>query len=167
MHHLVRQWTQVIIGRNYNLAQNAFRAPSLVTLHALGFTQDMIKAVLAMMKRPIGPSADARTSITSVARSSARDHLKPELEDDASERERLVNRVTAERLADQVVELIMAGMTYTQATDHVRVLSENGNGFIGENAAVDDDDEVDEPEEEADEDASSSDDDDDGEGGGQ
>lgn len=116
-----------------------------------------------MRPRSKGPVADARTSITSVARNSAKEELKADEEEDASTAEKLTNEAEALKLANQVVELIVAGMTYTLAVDHVRQLAENGNGFEGEDDPVgeddDDDDEDDdegEQEEESDEEASSS-----------
>ena len=153
MHHLVRQWTQVIMGR-FNPAQNAFITPSVPALRALGFTQGMIQAVLNIMNRTRRPSADVKTSIKSVARSSAQFELQIEAEEDASEEQKLALKSEAEKLANHVVEFIMAGMTYHQAVDRVRQLSENGNGQGTENAAVGDidDDDDDEEEEEADDD---------------
>lgn len=153
MHHLVRQWTQVIMGR-FNPAQNAFKKPSLQALQALGFSQGMTKIVLKMMDRSNGPSADIRTSITSVARSSAQFELQVEAEKDASEEQKLALKYEAENLANHVVDFILAGMTYHQAVDRVRQLSQNGSGYGTENAAVGDiddgDDDDDEEEEEAD-----------------
>jgi len=150
MHHLVKQWIGVIISSMYNPARNAFRAANPTTLGVLGFTREMMSAVLAMMRRSKGPSADARTAIMSVARNSAITELADELEEDASEAEKRTNIIEAEKLAGQVVELILTGMTYLQAVGHVRQLAENGDGWANENAAigdVDEDDEEDEQEE--------------------
>jgi hypothetical protein len=163
MNPLIRQWAQILM-RRFSPAQTAFRAVSPATLRDLGFTTDMIRAVLVMMTpRSKGPVADARTSITSVARNSAKEELKAEEEEDASTKEKLANVAKAEKLANQVVELIEAGMPYNLAIDHVRQLSENGNGYKGEDDAVgegddedDDDEDEDEEEEEGDEASSSS-----------
>jgi hypothetical protein len=166
MNHLLRQWAQVLM-RRFNPARSAFSAVSEATLRDLGFTNDMIRAVQVMMRpRSKGPVADARTSITSVARNSAKEELKADEEEDASTAERLTNEAEALKLANQVVELIVAGMTYTLAVDHVRQLAENGNGFEGEDDPVeedddddddeDDDEDEDEQEEGSDEEASSS-----------
>jgi hypothetical protein len=158
MHHLLKQWTEVIM-RAYNPAQNAFSTVSPANLVELGFTPEMINAVLIMMKpRPKGPRADARTSITSVARRSAKEELEADEDEDASEAKILANEADAEKLANRVVELILAGMTYTQALGHVRQLNDNGNGYEGENDAVsegydddDDDDSDDDDDDEEDE----------------
>jgi hypothetical protein len=161
MNHLIRQWAQILM-RRFNPAQSAFNEVSPATLRDLGFTTDMIRAVIVMMNpRSKGPIADARTAITSVARNSAREELKAEEEEDVSTKERLANATEAEKLASQVVELIVAGMPYNLAIDHVRQLSENGNGYEGEDDPVgegddEDDDDEDEEEEEGDEASSSS-----------
>jgi phosphopantothenoylcysteine synthetase/decarboxylase len=111
-----------------------------------------------MKPRPKGPRADARTSITSVARRSAKEELEADEDEDASEAKILANEADAEKLANRVVELILAGMTYTQALGHVRQLNDNGNGYEGENDAVsegydddDDDDSDDDDDDEEDE----------------
>ena len=134
MHHLVRQWTQVIIGRSITPIQVAFREINPANLRALGFTQSMMVAVLKMMNRPKGPSANSQTAIIAIARDSARNELQAEQ----------VN--ATENLANHVVDLIQAGMSYPQAVGHVRRLSANGLGVEGENDAAgegdDDDDEA-------------------------
>jgi hypothetical protein len=163
MNHLLRQWAQVLM-RRFNPAQSAFSAVSAATLRDLGFTNDMIRAVVAMMKpRSKGPVADARTSIISVARNSAKEQLKADEVERASTKEKLASETAAEKLANQVVDLIMAGMTYPLAVDHVRRLSENGNGYEGEDDAVGESDEEASSSSSAEE--SDDDDDDDGEDG--
>jgi hypothetical protein len=134
MHHLVRQWTEVIIGRSITPLQVAFREINPANLRALGFTQSMMQAVLNMMNRQKGPSANSQTAIVAIARDSARNELQAEQ----------VN--ATENLANHVVDLIRAGMSYPQAVGHVRRLSANGLGVEGENDAAgegdDDDDEA-------------------------
>jgi hypothetical protein len=99
----------------------------------------MMKAVLALQNRSKGPSADPRRLITSVARSSAKLALQAEQVD------------ATENLADQVVEMIVAGMTYPLAVERVRELVNIGEGDENENAAVGDGDD-DEDESEAEDD---------------
>jgi hypothetical protein len=149
MHLLVKQWTEVILGRSPTLMQVAFREINSANLRNLGFTQNMIRAVLVMLNRPKGPSADARTAITSVLRDSARSELQDEQVDATG------------NLANQVVDLVHAGMTFPQAVDHVRRLSTNIVGVDGEMDAVgegDDDEDEDEEENEGDEAPSSAED---------
>jgi hypothetical protein len=147
MHHLFKQWTEVIIGRSITPIQVAFREINPANLRALGFTTNMMGAVLAMMNRPKGPSANSRTAVISVARDSARIELQAE------------QASATENLANHVVDLIQAGMSYPQAVGHVRRLSTNGLGVEGENDAAGeggDDEDEDEQEEEDDEASSSS-----------
>jgi hypothetical protein len=127
MHHLVRQWTEVIIGRATTPIQSAFLDCNQANLWALGFTQNMVTAVAAMVNRRKGPNADPRIAIISVARDSARVELQTE------------QLNASENLANHVVDLIQAGMMYFQAVSHVRRLSTNGVGFVGENDAVGED----------------------------
>jgi hypothetical protein len=124
MHHLVRQWTEVIIGRAITPIQRAIHETNQANLRALGFTPNMVAAVAAMVNRTKGPSADPRIAIISVARDSARTELQA------------VQVNASENLANHVVDLIQAGMMYLQAVSHVRRLSTNGVGVVGENDAV-------------------------------
>jgi len=151
MHHLVKQWTEVIIGRSITPIQVVFREINPANLRALGFTSNMMTAVFNMMNRPKGPSANSQTAVVSVARDSARNELQSEQAD------------ASENLANHVVDLIQAGMRYPQAVGHVRRLHTNGLGVQGENDAVgegaedeEEDEEEDEQEEESDEASSSS-----------
>jgi hypothetical protein len=140
MHHLFKQWTEVLIGRSViNPARIAFAEISVPNLEDLGFDRGMMKAVLALKNRSKGPSADPRRLITSVARSSAKLALQAEQVD------------ATENLADQVVEMIVAGMTYPLAVERVRELVNIGEGDENENAAVGDSDD-DEDESEAEDD---------------
>jgi hypothetical protein len=151
MHHLFKQWTEVLIGRSVrNPARIAFAKISTPNLEELGFDQKMRNTVLAVMNRSKGPSADARTAITTVARESAKEALQAEQVDASG------------NLANQVVEMIVAGMTYPLAVERVRELVNIGDGDDNENDAVgegDDDEDEDEDESEAEDD---DDDDDDG-----
>jgi hypothetical protein len=148
MHHLFKQWTEVLIGRSVrNPARIAFAEISVPNLEDLGFDRGMMRAVLAMKNRSKGRSADARTLITSVARSSAELALQDEQVD------------AKEDLADQVVEMIIAGMTYPLAVERVRELVNIGDCDENENAAVGegDDDEVEDESEAEDDDDDDSD----------
>lgn len=129
MHALITQWTQVFIGRTGNLAQLAFRTPGQPTLRALGFTPTQINGVINILARR---GSTPYNAITSMARASAEMQL---VADDRAER-------TVKRLANHVVDLILAGMTYPTAVSHVQLIEAN------EEADDDEDDDDDEDEDE-------------------
>jgi hypothetical protein len=129
MHSLITQWTQVFIGRTGNPAQLAFRTPGEQTLRGLGFTPSQITSVTNILTRR---GANPYDVITSMARVSAEQQLAAE---DRAER-------TVRRLANHVVDLILAGMTYPNAVSHVKLITAN------EEADDDDDDDDDEDEDE-------------------
>jgi len=132
MHVLITQWTQVFIGRTGNLAQLAFRTPGQPTLHALGFTPSQINTILRILTRRGAVPYDV---ITSYARASAEMELDDE---DRTER-------TVKRLANHVVDLVLAGLNFPNAVSHVKLLAAN------EEADDDDDDAEDDEEEDEDE----------------
>jgi hypothetical protein len=131
MHSLITQWTQVFIGRTGNPAQLAFPTPGEQTLRGLGFTPSQITSVTNILTRR---GANPYDVITSMARVSAEQQLAAE---DRAER-------TVRRLANHVVDLILAGMTYPNAVSHVKLITAN------EEADDDDDDDDDEDEDEDD-----------------
>jgi hypothetical protein len=133
MHALITQWTQVFTGRTGNLAQLAFRSPGPQTLRDLGFTPSQITSVTNILTRR---GADPYSVITSMARVSAEAQLVAE---DRAER-------TVKRLANHVVDLILAGMTYPSAVSHVKLITAN------EEAEDDDEDEDEDEDDEEDED---------------
>jgi hypothetical protein len=131
MHALITQWTQVFIGRSGNPAQLAFRSPGPQTLRDLGFTPSQITSVTNILSRR---GASPYNAITLIARASAEMQLVAE---DRTER-------TVKRLANHVVDLISAGMTYPSAVSHVKLITAN------EEADDDDDDDDDDDEEDED-----------------
>jgi hypothetical protein len=132
MHALITQWTQVFIGRTGNLAQLAFRTPSEQTLRQLGFTPSQITSVTNILRRR---GADPYNVITSIARVSAEAQLGAEYRAERN----------VKRLANHVVDLVLAGMTYPSAVSHVMLITANED--------ADDDDDDDDEDEDEDEDA--------------
>jgi hypothetical protein len=132
MHALITQWTQVFMGRSENLAQLAFRSSSQQTLRDLGFTPSQItSATNILTKRGASPY----NAITSIAWASAEIQLVAE---DRKER-------AVKRYANHVVDLILAGMNYSNAVSHVKLIAANEE-------TNDDDDDDDDNEEDEDED---------------
>lgn len=107
MHLLIQQFTEVFFRTNATPVTTAIGQPTSTNLKALGFKESQVKAALNMIANK---GAAPETAISSVARMSA----MPDFADKERQQD----------LAGHVVDLVMAGLPYTQAVEQVKLVED-------------------------------------------